>query len=293
MKKLSKAAAIAFVLSLAFLLPVGCKTNPTGETSSEENSSSESVPDVDSSVQTPDETPTLPDDTPEPPDDTPQPEPEPEPPAKSYASYIKCTRDGVNIRAGAGTEFPVLGSAEKDTAYVVAGKTGNWYKTYYKNQTAYISASYVTVFEIEKSDDTRVENVLWEAYKTNGVPYVYGAVRLHDGYGNCLKGFTTSKYDCSSLVQYVFYQAAGVVLQTTTRSQVVQGAYVPRDQLSRGDCIYFTNSTRKDYTGIERVGHVAIYLGDNYILHTASDYARIEQISSLRWSYYIETRDFL
>ena len=99
MKKLSKAAAIAFVLSLAFLLPVGCKTNPTGETSSEENSSSESVPDVDSSVQTPDETPTLPDDTPEPPDDTPQPEPEPEPPAKSYASYIKCTRDGVNIRA--------------------------------------------------------------------------------------------------------------------------------------------------------------------------------------------------
>ena len=135
MKKLSKAAAIAFVLSLAFLLPVGCKTNPTGETSSEENSSSESVPDVDSSVQTPDETPTLPDDTPEPPDDTPQPEPEPEPPAKSYASYIKCTRDGVNIRAGAGTEFPVLGSAEKDTAYVVAGKTGNWYKTYYKNQT--------------------------------------------------------------------------------------------------------------------------------------------------------------
>ena len=30
MKKLSKAAAIAFVLSLAFLMPVGCKTNPTG-----------------------------------------------------------------------------------------------------------------------------------------------------------------------------------------------------------------------------------------------------------------------
>ena len=49
----------------------------------------------------------------------------------------------------------------------------------------------------------------------------------------------------------------------------------------------------RDSTGIERVGHVAIYLGDNYILHTASDYARIEQISSLRWSYYIETRDFL
>ena len=42
--------------------------------------------------------------------------------------------------------------------------------------------------------------------------------------------------------------------------------------------------------GVERIGHVALYLGDNYILHTASDYAVIEQISSTRWGYYIEAR---
>ena len=74
---------------------------------------------------------------------------------------------------------------------------------------------------------------------------------------------------------------------------MVQGDPVPRSQLSRGDCIYFTNSTREDYTGIERVGHVAIYLGDNYILHTSSDYARIEKMSSQRWAYYIEARRFV
>ena len=149
------------------------------------------------------------------------------------------------------------------------------------------------MFSIEKSDNAVVEDVIWEGYKQLGVPYVYGAVRLHDGYGNFLSGFTKSKFDCSSLVQYVFHEAADVILQTTTRTQVKQGTYVPRNQLSRGDCIYFTNSVRQHYTGVERIGHVAIYLGDNYILHTATDYARIEQISSTRWSYYVETRRFV
>ena len=57
--------------------------------------------------------------------------------------------------------------------------------------------------------------------------------------------------------------------------------------------IYFTNEERQYKTGVERVGHVAIYLGDNYILHTASDYARIEKMSQKRWSYYIEARRFV
>ena len=57
--------------------------------------------------------------------------------------------------------------------------------------------------------------------------------------------------------------------------------------------MFFTNASRKNNTGIERVGHVAIYLGGNYILHTASDHAVIEPISATRWSYYITTRDVL
>ena len=83
------------------------------------------------------------------------------------------------------------------------------------------------------------------------------------------------------------------ILDVTTRTQVVQGKFVARANLQRGDCIYFTNETRAHLTGINRVGHVAVYLGDNYILHTASDYARIEKISAARWKYYIETRRFI
>jgi cell wall-associated NlpC family hydrolase len=82
-------------------------------------------------------------------------------------------------------------------------------------------------------------------------------------------------------------------LNTTTRTQIKQGKYVHPNDLQAGDCIFFTNEQRQYKTGIERVGHVAIYLGNNYILHTASDYACIEQISQKRWGFYIEARRFV
>ena len=215
-------------------------------------------------------------------------------PAVTYsnAEYIRCTGNNVNIRSGAGTSYSILGSAEKGTMYAVIEKKGDWYKTYYRNKVAYINASYTTVVSLEKAKNNEVEDVLTEGYKLIGVPYVYGAVRLHDGSGRFLSGFSAQKFDCSSLVQYVFYHGADTLLNTTTRTQVKQGKFVAKKDLQRGDCIFFTNEDRQYNTGIERVGHVAIYLGDNYILHTASDYARIEQLSAKRWSFYIEARRF-
>lgn len=210
----------------------------------------------------------------------------------STSQYIKCTGDNVNIRAGAGTDYAVVGQAEKGTMYAVIGKTGSWYKTYYKNKIAYIYASYTSVFTLEKTKE-KIEDVVEEGYKLLGVPYVYGAVRVHDGKGKLLKGFSTQKFDCSSLIQYVFYKGAGTLLGGHSRAQVLQGKYVKRSELQRGDCLFFTNESRKNKTGIERVGHVALYLGDGYILHTASDYARIEKISTARWNFYIEARRFI
>ncbi len=206
---------------------------------------------------------------------------------------MRCTGNGVRLRTGAGTEYEILGSAEKNTRYALLRKTGSWYETYYRGRTAYLHASYAAVFALEESEDEQIERVLAEGYKLIGVPYVYGAVRLHDGNGNFLKGFTAQKFDCSSLVQYVFYKGAGKLLQVHTRSQVLQGTRVKSGDLRRGDCMFFTNASRKHLTGVERVGHVAIYLGNNYILHTASDYARIEQISDERWANFLEARRYL
>ncbi len=214
------------------------------------------------------------------------------PPVVVKAEYARCTGNGVNLRAGAGTDFAVVGRAEKGTTYAIIGKTGNWYKTYYRGKVAYLSASYAAVFALERTEKV-VEQVIDEGYKHLGVPYVYGAVRFHDGTGRLLGGFTAQKFDCSSLMQYIFYQGAGKVIGVHTRAQVKEGKYVHPDDLRRGDCIFFTNEVRQYKTGIERVGHVALYLGDGYILHTSSDYARIEKMTKQRWDFYIEARRFV
>lgn len=215
------------------------------------------------------------------------------PPKVESAQYIKVTSAGVNIRAGAGTGYSSLGTAETDTLYAMCGKTGEWYKTYYKNRTAYISAKYCSPVHMDKSADERIEQIIVEGCKCLGVKYVYGAVRYHDGNGNRLSGFTTSAFDCSSLMQYMFKLGAGVNLQVNTRTQIYQGTTVKKSALKRGDLMFFTNASRKNNTGVERVGHVAMYLGGNYILHTASDYAKIEQISDTRWGYYIQSQRML
>ncbi len=203
-------------------------------------------------------------------------------------SYVNVLSDGVNIRSGAGTDYSVRGSAQKATMYALNGSSGGWYKTGYKNKPAYISNKYCEVVEMESSGDEKIEAIINEGTKLLGTAYVYGAVRYHDGNGKKLSGFSINAFDCSSLMQYIFYTGAQVNLQVNTRTQVFQGKTVKKSELKRGDLMFFTNATRKNLTGVERVGHVALYLGDNWILHTASDYAKIEQISSTRWGYFIQ-----
>ncbi len=288
MKKHLTAAAV-LALSFSFLFAAGCAGGSPGSQDSGGSSTEDVLPEA-PPVSGSDENGGNDSDA----EDLPLPEEPEEPEAEpQHAQYITVTGQSVNIRSGPGTGYIAVGTAEKGTAYAVDGKTGSWYIVWYKNRTVYIHADYVVTFSLPRSDNETVEEVISQGYRQIGVPYVYGAVRQHDGYGNYLKGFTTSKFDCSSLVQYVFNEGADVLLQTTTRTQVKQGEFVPRGQLSRGDCIYFTNAVRQNNTGVERIGHVAIYLGNNYILHTATDYARIEQISSTRWSYYVETRRFV
>lgn len=208
-------------------------------------------------------------------------------------TYFMVTAEGVNIRSGAGTSYSVLGQADKSTLYCFSGDADGWYKTVYRNKTAYVSSEYCSLVNISSSDNELIEAVIEEGCKLLGTPYVYGATRLHDGRGNFYKSFTADKFDCSSLMQYIFYKGANKLIDVNTRTQVFQGATVTAAQLKRGDLMFFTNEQRKNNKGVERIGHVALYLGDNYILHTASDYAKIEQISSTRWGYFIQGQRIL
>lgn len=204
-------------------------------------------------------------------------------------------KSSVNVRTGPGVSYKSLGKLERNDMAVYLGTEGNWYKTKFKGKTAYVSSSglYTALITMEKSKTDAIESVIGSGYDQLGYPYIWGSERYHWGNGVLNKNFVEGRFDCSALTQYIYYHGAKVLLGLTTREQVLQGESVEKSDIRRGDLLFFTNSSRYYKSGIERIGHVALYLGDNYILHTASDYAVIEPVSSTRWNYYITARRFL
>lgn len=250
-------------------------------------SDSDELPDSDGD-QTPEETPIIP-----PNDNTPFPEPAPTPPPIIEPEkpvqdiMLRSNTNGLNIRSGMGTGYSSLGSINKGDLVAFVTRCGDWYETVYREKKAYVFAQHVSQVVFDKSS-AKVESAIEIGKKLLGIPYVYGAQRLHYGNGVLNSNFTGSSYDCSSYVQYIYYKAAKIILKSTSREQSLQGKYVA--SAKRGDLMFFTNASRAHLTGIDRIGHVAIYLGNNYIMHTASDYAVVEQISSTRWNYFISAR---
>lgn len=202
--------------------------------------------------------------------------------------------NGLTVRSGKGTSYAALGTLDKGDMVSFVALEDGWYKTVYKERVAYVSANsnYATIYRMDTAGD-KVESVIAVGKSLLGYPYVWGSQRYHWGNGKLNPNFVAGEFDCSALTQYAYYKGAGVLLDVTTRTQVLQGTRITRENLQRGDLMFFTNASRYNLTGTARVGHVAIYLGDNYILHTASDHAVIEQISSKRWSYFIEARRVL
>lgn len=207
----------------------------------------------------------------------------------TYAYYVRAVTNSLNVRSSPSAGASSLGTLDKGDMVLSLGLEGEWYKTKYKERVAYVSAKYCELVRTPVADE-KIENALRFGSSLLGYPYVYGSQRYHWGNGQKNPAFINGEFDCSAFVQYIYYISQGVILDVTTRSQAVQGAAVLKDEIKRGDLLFFTNSSRFHLSGIERIGHVAIYLGDNYILHTASDHAVIEPISNTRWNNYICAR---
>ncbi len=80
--------------------------------------------------------------------------------------------------------------------------------------------------------------------------------------------FQTETFDCSSFIQFIFHQN-GIKLPRNSRQQFKQGNKVRLKEIVKGDLLFFTTEKRKHRTGIEKVGHVALYIGNGKILHTS------------------------
>ena len=204
-------------------------------------------------------------------------------------TYVRSDTNSLRIRSAPNTTSKTVGYLDKGDLVENLGMVGDYYVTVYKEQTAYVHSSYCSIFDVKKSTNN-VEKAISLASTLLGYPYVWGSQRYHWGNGKLNTDYIHGEYDCSALVQYVYYISNGIKLDLTTRTQVNNGIEVSRSDIQRGDLMFFTNSSRKNLSGVERIGHVGIYFGNNYILHTASDHAVIEPISSTRWSYFITAR---
>ncbi|TAN45505.1 MAG: LysM peptidoglycan-binding domain-containing protein [Nitrospirae bacterium] len=126
------------------------------------------------------------------------------------------------------------------------------------------------VKEISKSEDLLsigiADRLILFAKKMLNLPYKFG--------GNGSIGL-----DCSSYVQKVF-EIAGVTLPRSARQQFTFGEPVEKDQLSKGDLVFF-----KTYASFP--SHVGIYLGNNLFIHASTKSKRIT-IDSLEAPYYVK-----
>ena len=102
--------------------------------------------------------------------------------------------------------------------------------------------------DIEK----KVQQLIQSGLNYLGHPYEFGASNNQ-----------TRTFDCSSFTQRAF-RDIGIEIERSSRSQYAYppGRYIDKSKIKRGDLLFF------DYAKDGRIDHVAIYYGNNKLLHT-------------------------
>ncbi|MET3698924.1 NlpC/P60 family protein [Bacillus oleivorans] len=114
----------------------------------------------------------------------------------------------------------------------------------------------------------KTESIIETGLKYLDTPYLFNS-----------PPFQSSTFDCSSFVQFIFFKN-GIGLPRNSRQQFQAGKTIPLNHVKRGDLLFFTTKKRKKKKGIEKIGHVALYLGNGQILHTYRKAGKVE-VSSL------------
>lgn len=137
----------------------------------------------------------------------------------------------------------------------------------------------VTPFQSHTAEAaSKADSIISFGAKFMGTPYKFGAVSGQ-----------TRNFDCSSFTQYV-YKHYGISLPRTSRAQSKVGRYVSRNNLQKGDLVFFSTSSSHG-----AVAHVGIYAGNGKILHTyGKPGVTYSKLNSSWWSsHYVTARRVL
>ncbi|MFW5780884.1 MAG: C40 family peptidase [Bacillota bacterium] len=203
---------------------------------------------------------------------------------------LKCQASSLNIRSGPHTDYTVLGELKKDQMLPYEGKYDqDWYITNYKGKSAFVSTNYMRLIDFPKAIND-IESVIDKAKDLLGQKYNPDAKNYLKDKNTLNQDFSKENFNSATLAQYVFYEGGDKYLESTVEKQIHQGKSVSRADTQRGDLIFFTDSSKFYNLGFDRVSHVAIYLGDNVIIHAYEDNVKIETMDNQMWINYITSR---
>ena len=173
----------------------------------------------------------------------------------SYVVKVDAPTTDVHILASAdGAVFTRLSQGE---TYQVLEEENGWAKIKTDAGIGYIRlAGNATMVETtrEKVDASAVKRneIVNYAMQFVGGRYVYGGNDPHTG------------VDCSGFTRYVMQPAAGISLNRSSAGQATQGKQISLEQIRPGDLIFYAS-------GSGRINHVALYIGDEKIVHASTE----------------------
>lgn len=189
-----------------------------------------------------------------------------------------------NIREEANTSSKIINTLLRNTEVIITAEEGDFYKIKYKDIVGYISKTLISEKPLaavtsRSSTERKVESVKNENIKETVKESQEKAVeksnnlkgeelvefaKKYIGYNYAYGGTTPSKgFDCSGFVYYI-YNSCGYSLSRTCQSQANEGTEVSKQNLIKGDLIFFNNGTNGE------IGHVGIYIGNGQIVHAAN-----------------------
>lgn len=183
-----------------------------------------------------------------------------------YASYSRyVTANNVVVRKKASNKGKIVGSYKKAAKVRCYKKKRSYTKIKYGRYYRYIATRYLSkkkpvVVTAQKAANITTDtytryvtatgqSVVDYAMQFRGNPYVWGGESLTNG------------VDCSGFTMQV-YKHFGYSLPHSSTAQRYEGTAVSWNEKQPGDLIC--------YQVVNGVGHVAIYIGDNQIIHAGS-----------------------
>ena len=168
----------------------------------------------------------------------------------------------LNVRSEPSVDSDIWDLADGYETYDVVEDLGDWIEIELDSSTGFVSAEYVRVKytlnravkftqeEIEAMEAQSLRGrVVSYALKWLGGKYVWGGSTLGKG------------VDCSGFTKEV-YENFGIYMSHHSGTQASEGKKISRSQLRKGDLVFYAKGGR--------INHVAIYIGNNQVVHARS-----------------------